>query len=507
MSDDERQLATRLANLSYTDLRNRTDRVEGYDKILYYLLLYLVNMKDTKSIRMAINILNNKIMDYNFPEEILYFYYQDPNLFSSFSNQARYKISSIGSNASNSMTFGVINKDLYLFRIKKDLLRFIGSAENVEETDLFPYMLIPAFEQNPTSDSRTDLSIKQNKKFGSRIIMPVKDELLPKKVLDKKVIYFGYYPQKEVSRVEGVVLDILFKNNLLDKLRDTERYTLNSGLLGKKSYQVYYANNRRFIKYNDSWIEVKPIRWGRELRQVADMKFNIFYTLDDLVGGLPSPEMRDIFCKEVFEGYSINRTLEQRKERGKIRTLEQEKRSLNVLEKKAEKDIEKQTKKEEIEDLFLEELKLLEEQEKSDKQLVELGAINNITYNRIFIDNSYLVKTVDNHYEFNAKFIPYLRFIDLSFVVQDNLKVSGLNFKNTNIEIDPQKVYGKDLSNSVFGVNNFNQLLVDFTDCNLSATDLSEVLIVSSDLGIDKAIVDNNTKLPNGYKDMITKRT
>ena len=68
-----------------------------------------------------------------------------------------------------------------------------------------------------------------------------------------------------------------------------------------------------------------------------------------------------------------------------------------------------------------------------------------------------------------------LIYLDLSNVSFDNVKVSGLDLSNTNVSIDPQTVYNKDMSNGIYdGIkfisNNFNDVNTDnssFKNCDV----------------------------------------
>ena len=75
----------------------------------------------------------------------------------------------------------------------------------------------------------------------------------------------------------------------------------------------------------------------------------------------------------------------------------------------------------------------------------------------------------------------------------DNLKVSGIDFSETNINIDPQRVYNKDLSGCRFGDDNI--VFKSFEGCNLSGCDISDE---RESMGIENAYYDENTKLPYG---------
>lgn len=117
------------------------------------------------------------------------------------------------------------------------------------------------------------------------------------------------------------------------------------------------------------------------------------------------------------------------------------------------------------------------------------------TAGRISVEEEQLLINVGDHKEINPLFINFLGNFNLSGVSFDNVKVSGLDLSYSNAIIDPQKVYNKDMSNGnysglSFNSSNFNGVNIcgsDFTDCEM------ELAL------IDKAIMDENTKLGNHF--------
>ncbi len=108
----------------------------------------------------------------------------------------------------------------------------------------------------------------------------------------------------------------------------------------------------------------------------------------------------------------------------------------------------------------------------------------------IQIPKDILLVEVNDHYEINSEFIGVLKYINFKFISTENLKVSNIDFRDTNIEINPQLVYMKDLSNSLFDDEN---IFGSFDGVNLCGADISKETFL---IDIDKAIIDENTKLP-----------
>lgn len=102
----------------------------------------------------------------------------------------------------------------------------------------------------------------------------------------------------------------------------------------------------------------------------------------------------------------------------------------------------------------------LEEQDPSQKDKVR---------NSVDVGEDVLFEIVDDHFEIRQEFIPVLKYLNLEHINCRNLKVSGIDFTGTNIRINPQMVYMKDLSNSIFENDN---IVGDLTDCNTTGSNI-----------------------------------
>ena len=84
-----------------------------------------------------------------------------------------------------------------------------------------------------------------------------------------------------------------------------------------------------------------------------------------------------------------------------------------------------------------------------------------------------LFEKVDDHFVIRSKFIPLLRFLDLSLISFDNVDIRYVDFRGTNATIRPQNIYNKDASYAKFDDNN----LPDFSNykgVNLTGSELDE---------------------------------
>ncbi len=113
-------------------------------------------------------------------------------------------------------------------------------------------------------------------------------------------------------------------------------------------------------------------------------------------------------------------------------------------------------------------------------------------YHSIKVDENLLFENINGHFEVRSEFVPVLKFIDLSLVTPSNLKLSGIDWSETNlVSYNPQLAYNKDLSYAKFNDSN---LFGDFTNCDLRGTYLKDEKWL---IGIENAITDEYTILPN----------
>ena len=94
-------------------------------------------------------------------------------------------------------------------------------------------------------------------------------------------------------------------------------------------------------------------------------------------------------------------------------------------------------------------------------------------YHSIGITENLLFEKVDDHFVIRSKFIPLLRFLDLSLISFDNVDIRYVDFRGTNATIRPQNIYNKDASYAKFDDNN----LPDFSNykgVNLTGSELDE---------------------------------
>lgn len=103
----------------------------------------------------------------------------------------------------------------------------------------------------------------------------------------------------------------------------------------------------------------------------------------------------------------------------------------------------------------------IEQLESLKNSLVKLEKSN---YKRS-VASSDLFSVVDDHLEVNKEYLNKLRFLDLSCIDFSNVKVSGLDFSESNASINPQTVYQRNMSNGKYDGLDFNSK--DFSGVNV----------------------------------------
>lgn len=118
----------------------------------------------------------------------------------------------------------------------------------------------------------------------------------------------------------------------------------------------------------------------------------------------------------------------------------------------------------------------LDEVKKMNDQISSLNLEQKESRLRVPISYDILYEKIDNHIEIKNKFIDYINYIDFSLINTDTLKVCGIDWSDTNIKIDPQRVYNKDLSHAKFAQENL--ITNNFEGCNMIRTIFINPIIV-----------------------------
>ncbi len=246
---------------------------------------------------------------------------------------------------------------------------------------------------------------------------------------------------------------------------------------GEKLDSEFNAD-KNVIKLNDTYYYVTPY----EVIDISHLIKNVGWS-PKLIANLLVENIIDYstFKKECYKNKDFYKIL---KERIKQEKIDKAKKDLDETKRvqEQEKKLRIAKRKKEI---LLEVKELLGEYAELNKEDSKNNDYMDVDIDIFFID-------VDDHKEINPMFINYLSIIDMSGFSFKNVKVSGLNFSNSNALIDPQEVYQKDMSNSLFRGMDFN--IADFAGVNIKNSDFTDCIMDFAKL--DNAIMDENTVLP-----------
>ncbi len=113
-------------------------------------------------------------------------------------------------------------------------------------------------------------------------------------------------------------------------------------------------------------------------------------------------------------------------------------------------------------------------------------------YHSIEITEDLLFEKVDDHFKIRSIYLPFLKLFDLSNISFNNVDIRYVDFRGTNAQIDPTKVYNKDMSYAKFDDNNIYDWK-DYTQVTLLGTEMDEEK--GTMIGIERAITDEKTVL------------
>ena len=297
------------------------------------------------------------------------------------------------------------------------------------------------------------------------------------------------YKSKFKRDVKSISNFLLIGKSIFNKDIDMGTYDVKKTLFGyicsnsHDTYKVKYNPVKRFgFRYTLCVNENNLILYDRVsneydcLGDIGDISYNdnfIFDKKNDKVYLVYENQIIEIteyyksnfanVCKiDICSGITgiLSREEFSLKSMSEIDKLMEEEKVKNKFIKETRKKIEDEKKQNEELEKIKKQQEMLEQKNKED----ELRALKNIqssltilqkiyssghnSTTRAKIDNIFI--QVGDHLEIIPIIIGALKFFDLSIVNFKNVKVNGIDFRNCNIDINPQIVYQKDLSNCNF---------------------------------------------------------
>ncbi len=240
---------------------------------------------------------------------------------------------------------------------------------------------------------------------------------------------------------------------------------------------IYNEKNRKvLLAYNDNLIDITEYFIKNLMNKT---RLHINHSLDKILS------MEEFVFMEMEE---IDKMMVHERKKNTDILLKQKE---ELKQKELREKIEKEKKlEEERKEKRLEGLKKLKEGLELLKSSGSELKIQRIQYDIDLIDKG-------DHYEIPKEIIPALKYIDLSLLDFNKLKVDGIDFSGCNIEhLDPQIVYNKDLSNcNLEGI--FLRPLISFEGVNICGTkfsyDNSDLTMNIFNSSLSRAIYDENT--------------
>jgi hypothetical protein len=208
---------------------------------------------------------------------------------------------------------------------------------------------------------------------------------------------------------------------------------------------------------------------------------------------------KDVNVLEPSDLYSEKEDEIREKFREALKENERIKNELKVKEQNDQvAELQRNTEREERQD----EIRKLE----AIRHLTEgVRVLEELTHKKAFSNKDRIVPyglmvNVSDHVEINPYYLEtkVLKFFDLSNVSFKNAKLTGIDFRGSNISFNPQVVYNKDLSNCNFeGI--YFPVSTNFTDVNICGTKFTNdgraTTFDINEESLSKGIYDENTTL------------
>ena len=372
--------------------------------------------------------------------------------------------------------------------------------------DTINYMGPELFYYETSTYSLTDYSnsFVNGTALKIKIKVDEKTNMLLKDKMKVSTIEFGEFPRDALTEIECWILEKALEMGLLQKTG--KEYMFGSD----KVYYEYMIDGKKFVKKRNQWYLVKPIRW------FYDEEKRLLETQESIYGYMEMPQGKSLDNEMNLSVYSSimsiglkeydirqeekQNAIDMYNDAERLRKSKEEKERVNrelkqKQEEEQKRNLEKDKELEEIEKQNLEDLDIIasavERINERNNRAISLG-VSPISVNRVHIDDELLLIKIEEYVMFNPAYVKLLRYIDLSSISSEKLVASNIDFRGTNIVINPQLVYNKDLSDSLFDDNNING---SFEGVNLKGADISDE---KWPVGIELAIIDEYTKLPQG---------
>lgn len=348
-----------------------------------------------------------------------------------------------------------------------DVVKFIGDTETKINTCLNAFFY--------------DLSIKISidKKQSDRSKLAFYNVDNP---LEEYVIY-----NSEIKPIGTVVNDsiINYSKTKKSKIDSIFRYyetivstfaMMSIPITSKTEFRYGFFEDNYFYLKDPSNMDGSKIYRVRKPRE-EDSAGCFYFNLDDLQDMLDRIIIPDEYLRS-FERLKEFVHLKEQTIRDEVIVELRKQESKDVLESK-------------LENKFIEILEI-------QKELSEIYG----EFRRITLTKGHLFEVIDGVKYIKKKWIPYLPYINLAKVDLRNVNISGIDFSYTNIKIDPQVVYDKDLRGCRFVSHSPAEWIftkdTNFNGCKLDGTYIDDAPVkINFKNMIPKLQVVNKNEYPN----------
>lgn len=248
--------------------------------------------------------------------------------------------------------------------------------------------------------------------------------------LEEYVIYNG-----EIKPIGSVVNDAIinYSKTKKNKINSIFRYyetivstfaMMSIPITAKTEFRYGFFEDSYFYLKDESNMDGSKIYRVRKPKE-EDSASYFYFNLDDL---------EDMFDRIIIPDEYL-RSFERLKEFVHLKEQTIRDEVIVELRKQESKDV----LESKLENKFIEILEI-------QKELSEIYG----EFRRITLTKGHLFEVIDGVKYIKKKWIPYLPYINLAKVDLRNVNISGIDFSYTNIKIDPQVVYDKDLRGCKF---------------------------------------------------------
>lgn len=244
-------------------------------------------------------------------------------------------------------------------------------------------------------------------------------------------------------------------------------------LYSKETNEYEFLGKKSEIELHNNYLSIKDKKYYIGVHDFIDITDIDFKHHLDVKSGITKVASLNEFRK-MYRDQDFQEKMKEEIETIRKQVADEERKSVKrELEKQKEMEIRKvQNTMDNLDDSLNNLADILKECSKYISEIQH--ASQSGSKKKVIVPKEILLVDNLDHLEINQIFLMpgLLRYIDLSIVDFDNVKVDGIDLSYTNARINPQTVYNKDMSNGKYRGLDFN--LCDFTGVNTDNSDFDD---------------------------------